>query len=410
MALTLTTADSALKEDYQPSVRDQLNNEIMMLAQIEARSSDVEGRRAVLSLHTGRNSGIGPRAEGGTLPTAGSQTYTEERVSLKYNYGRIQINGPVIRAMKSDQGSFVRAVESETKGVVDDLKREVNWQVFSGTTGVIAQCDASTSTDEVELVTTTDSAAMRRLEVGMVIDIGTLADPDSVASGRTIEAVEDVYGDSGNQSITISGANVTTTTSHYISLSGSRPDSATGYNGLTGLQAIVAASGTLFNVNPSTVASWVSTVDSNSGTNRAFTDNLVEQVIDKVWLASGKAPNFIVTSPAARRNYAAQLKAQKRFTDTVDLKGGFSALTVSAGNTTLPIAVDRDCPDNSAFVLNLDHLVQHQSSDWEFMDEDGAVLNRVANTDAYEATLFKYHELTTDQRNAHALISDLLES
>ena len=67
MALTLTTADSALKEDYQPAIREQLNNEIMMLAQIESNSTDVEGRRAVLSLHVSRNSGVGPRAEGGTF-------------------------------------------------------------------------------------------------------------------------------------------------------------------------------------------------------------------------------------------------------------------------------------------------------------------------------------------------------
>lgn len=408
MALTLTTADAALKEDYQPSLREQLNNEIMMLAQIESRSTEVEGRRAVLSLHVTRNSGVGPRAEGGTLPTAGNQGYAEERVSLKYNYGRIQINGPVIRAMKSDQGSFVRAIESETRGVVTDLKREVNWQVFNNTEGTIAQCDTTTSSTEVELVATTDSAAMRRFEVGMKVDIGTLADPDAVVAGATISAVEDVSGASSNQSITIDSS-VTTTTSHYVTLAGSKTASGSTL-GLTGLRAIVAASGTLFNINPSTYPVWKSTVDSNSGTNRAFTDNLAESVIDEIWLQSGEAPNFIVTSPGARRNYAAQLKAQKRFTDTVDLKGGFRALTVDAGNTSIPLAVDRDCPDNSAFLLNLGALTQHQSSDWEFMDEDGAVLNRVANTDAYEATLFKYHELTTDRRNVHGLISDLLES
>jgi hypothetical protein len=46
-------------------------------------------------------------------------------------------------------------------------------------------------------------------------------------------------------------------------------------------------------------------------------------------------------------------------------------------------------------------------SDWEFMDDDGAILNRVANTDAYEATLYIYSELATDARNAHAAVRDL---
>ncbi len=407
MALTLSTADSALKEDYQPSIREQLNNEIMMLAQIESRSDNVEGRRAVLSLHVTRNSGVGPRAEGGTLPTAGNQGYAEERVTLKYNYGRIQINGPVIRAMKSDTGSFTRAIESETKGVVTDLKREVNWQVFNNTEGTIAQCAAGGASTEVELVATTDSSQMRRFEIGMKVDVGTLAAPATLASASAITAIDDDEA-GGTQSITISDS-ITTTTSHYVTLTGSKSTSGSTL-GLTGLRAIVAASGTLFNINPSTYPVWKSTADSNSGTNRAATDNVFEQVIDEIWLQSGEAPTFICTSPGVRRNYAAQLKAQKRFADTVDLKGGFKALTVDAGNTSLPIAVDRDNPDNSAFLLNLGHLTQNQSSDWEFMDEDGAVLNRVTGVDAYEATLFKYHELTTDRRNVHGIISDLLES
>lgn len=407
MALTLTAADAALKEDYQPSIREQLNNEIMMLAQIESRSKDVEGRRAVLSLHVTRNSGVGPRAEGGTLPTAGNQGYAEERVGLKYNYGRIQINGPVIRAMKSDTGSFTRAISSETKGVVKDLKREVNWQVFNNTEGTIAQCDTTSSSTEVELASDTDSATMRRFEVGMRVDIGTLGSPATVVSGAVISAIDtDVAG--GTQSITIDSS-VSTTSSHYVTLSGSKNASGATL-GLTGLRSIVANSGTLFNINPSTHPVWKSTVDGNGGTNRAATDNVFEKVIDEIWLQSGEAPTFIVTSPGVRRNFAAQLKSQKRFSDTVDLKGGFKALTVDAGNTSLPIAVDRDAPDNTAFLLNLPCLTQHQSSDWEFMDEDGAVLNRVSGVDAYEATLFKYHELTTDRRNVHGLINDLLES
>jgi hypothetical protein len=60
-----TTLDAALKEYYLPPAREQLNNENMMLAQIERTSRHVEGRRAVLSLHVQRNSGVGARAEGG---------------------------------------------------------------------------------------------------------------------------------------------------------------------------------------------------------------------------------------------------------------------------------------------------------------------------------------------------------
>jgi hypothetical protein len=198
--------------------------------------------------------------------------------------------------------------------------------------------------------------------------------------------------------------------SDFIFRAGAKTTVSGATSELTGIQAIVNNTGTLFNVDPSSVAVWRSTVSANGGTLRAATDNLFEQVIDEVYLESGQAPDFIITSPGVRRNYAAQLKAQKRFADTTELKGGFSALTIDAGNVSLPLAVDRDAPNNRAFLIHRAAVTQHQSSDWEFMEEDGAVLSRVSGEDAYEAVLFKYHELTTDRRNVHARIDDLIES
>ncbi len=59
MALDFSAASAALKEDYQPAIREQLNQNIMLLAQVDTNTADVEGEEAVLSLHTGRNSGFG---------------------------------------------------------------------------------------------------------------------------------------------------------------------------------------------------------------------------------------------------------------------------------------------------------------------------------------------------------------
>jgi hypothetical protein len=398
MALTMALADAALKEDYQPALREQLNNKSVLLSQIEMNSKDVEGRRAVLSLHVGRNSGVGARAEGGTLPTAGQQGYAESRVTLKHNYGRIQLNGQTIRAMKSDNGSFVRAIDSETKGVVRDLRQEVNRQCYNTAAQRIATCGTTSGAAEIQLASDTTQTQMRHLAIGTVIDVGTAGDADSVAASLTITAVN-------TSTLTITTAtSVTTSSSHFISIAGSA-----GYQ-LTGLREIVLGSGTLFNINPTTNPVWVSTANGNSGTNRAATDNLFETVINDIQIASDEDPNLIMTSYGVARNYAAQLKSQKRYDKTNDLKGGFKGLSVSTGNVELTLATDKDCPENTAFVLNTDHLCQNQMSDWEFMDEDGSVLSRVSGVDAYEATLFKYHELTTDMRNSHGIITDLTES
>ncbi|HEV7535239.1 MAG TPA: hypothetical protein VGP90_06365, partial [Acidimicrobiia bacterium] len=167
MALTRTTADSVLKEFYLPGIRKILNNTVFLLTQIESNSEDIEGRRAVLSINTGRNAGVGARNEGETLPAAGQQGYAEERIWLKYNYGRIQLTGPVIRSMGSDKGSFTRALQSETEGVTRDLRKDVNRQLFGTSDGKIAQ--AASAAGQVITLTTPTPTQLRQMQVGMVI-------------------------------------------------------------------------------------------------------------------------------------------------------------------------------------------------------------------------------------------------
>lgn len=405
MALNMTTADSALKEDYQPAIREQLNNAVMLLAQIEKNTVDVEGRRAVLSLHVTRNSGIGARADGGALPTAGNQGYAEERVLIRHNYGRLQVSGPVMRAMKSDTGSFVRAVDSESRGVVNDLKRDVNRQVAGTSDGVIATCGTTTTSVTIVLATTTTLTQLRQLEVGMVIDIGTIASPATIADARTIVSVN-----RSAKTMVISGATVSTTASHFIFRAGNGGGPGTtgaGQKELTGLRTIVAGSGALFNIDPATYASWVSYTDTSGGIPN---DVKFEVALDNIKIEGGEDANLIMTTNGVSRAYGASLQSQKRFQNTLELKGGFKAISVTTVSGEVGLTWDRDVPEGTAFVLNTEHLKEHVSSDWEFMDKDGAVLSRVVGYDAYEATLFKDHELTTDKRNAHGILTSLTEA
>jgi hypothetical protein len=408
MTQTRTTADAVLKEFYLPGVRNVLNNEVFLLSQVEQNSEDIEGRRAVLSINTGRNHGIGARAEMGTLPSAGRQGYSEQRVSLKYNYGRIEISGPVMRSMGSDRGSFTRPVQSETAGVVRDLKNDINRQLFGDATGAIAECGTTTASNDVVLATSTTATQLRQLQVGMVVDIGTAASPTSVASARTITAVDTAAGE-----ITIDGAAVTTAALDYVTRTGSGGSGAS-QKELTGLQAQIAASGTLWNIDPAAAPDWVSYVDDNGGTPRAVSEAMFIQAQQEVNIASGDEIDLWITGAGVHRNVSALLTSLKRFPTTNELKGGYTGLDMSSvsqgmtGAQTTSMVWDKDCPEDTAFGLCTKRIQNYRMSDWEFMDEDGAVLSRTANTDAYEATLFNYSELATDGRNSHARINDLI--
>lgn len=408
MPATMTTADAALKEDYQPLVRDQLNNDIKLLSYVEKNTKDIDGRRAVLSLHVSRNSGIGARLEGGTLPTAGNQGYAEERVPIYRNYGRFQISGQLIKAADTNKGAFERQLDSETRRVTDDLKRDVNRQVWGTGDGVIATADVTTSSLQIALANNTSDVQFRQLEVGMLVDIGTIAAPTLKTSAN---AIVRTGGSSGDYWIELTSV-ATTTGTDFIFRSGNGGGPGTtgaDQKEVTGMQLIVDSTGTLFNVDPTTTTVWAATENGNSGTNRQISENLMATVVQDIQIAGGKFPNLAICHHGVFRAYANLLVGLKRFNDTVKLKGGYSSGIpfMGGGGDTIPVVVDRDCPANSMYFVNTEHLTEFQMSDWEFMDMDGAVLSRVANTDAYEGVLYKYHELATDKRNAHGKLVDI---
>lgn len=409
MAFTRTTADPVLKEFYLPLVRQILNNKVFLLTQVEQNSQDIEGRRAVLSINVTRNTGIGARAEYGTLPVAGNQGYAEERVTLKYNYGRIELSGPAIRSTQTDRGSFVRAVQSETQGVTRDLRNDINRQLYGNGTGAIAVLAAAASGNTATMTTPT-ATQLRQVTVGMRIDIGTAANPTATATNRTITSVNTTAG-----TFVFDGAAVVITVGDFVTRVGSGGTGAA-QKEITGLLAQVANTGILWNIDPSVVPDWKSYVDDPGGANRAVAEDMFIKAQQEVGIQSAEEINLWISDAGVHRNVAKLLTSLKRFPVPVELHGGYTGLDMSSvsqaddGSSTVVMRYEKDCPGNTAFGLCTRRFQFYRMSDWEFMEEDGAVLSRVPNTDAYEATLFMYGELATDARNAHAKIGTLVNT
>src|SRR3954469_8131050 len=96
----LTNADAILKDLYVGPIVEQLNYKTYMLDQIERDSDHIDhtGRRAIIPLHVGRNRGRGSRADAGTLPVAGTQTWADAVVPIKYHYTGIEVSDGAIEA------------------------------------------------------------------------------------------------------------------------------------------------------------------------------------------------------------------------------------------------------------------------------------------------------------------------
>lgn len=397
--------DAVLKDFYLPGVRQVLNNQIFLLSQLEKNTEDVEGREAVLAVNIGRNQGIGARAELGTLPDAGAQTYINPRIPLRYNYGRIQLSGQIIRDTSSDSGSFTRSVQSETQGVVRDLKNDVARQCYGDGTGVILTASGA-KTSQTFPVANATTAQLAQLGVGMKIDIGSAAGtPSDIADGVVITAINRTA-----KTITVSGTLGTVASGSRISRHGNGGTGVT-QKEITGAKAIVAASGSLYGIDPATYPDWASYVKTSAG---AVSEDMFIEVDQEVNMASGEQIDLWVTTSAVHRGVAALLQSDKRFPGTNQLRGGYSGLDMSSvsqgmqGANEVTMVFDKDMTESgAAYGFCTKRLQEYSNSDWEFMQDDGAILSRVANKDAYEATIFAYKEIGTDGRNAHGKIEGI---
>jgi len=405
----LAAADAILKENYLPPIREQMNLSTPFLAEVQRNTENVSGKRVYLPLHISRAENVGARAEYGDLPTARPQGYIESVFNVKYNYARIELTLPTIKATKDDKGSFLRAVESETKGAMNELKEDFNRQLVANDStgsGALAQvADAEASAQTVLSLgepagTGVTKATFRRLRVGMFVDVYDDVDgtPALIADGVEITAIDKV-----NETVTLaSGITADADDATFIY----RQDAKD--NELVGLVGIVSDTGELQGVDPADAGSepWAATVNDNGGTPRALSEDLMQQVEDDVFDESGEETTHILTDSTQRRKFYALLQSQKRAVNTQELKGGFKALTF---NDNTPIMVDRFVDSDRMYFLNMPHLSIFEMADWDWADLDGSVLSRVANKPGFEAWLYKYAELGTDKRNSHGVITDLTE-
>lgn len=401
--LTLTLADAVLKEDYKAPVRKQINDKVGLLAQFDKNTEDLVGRRAIIPCHMTRNTGFGARLENEVLPAAGNQGTVDQIVPLRYQYGRMRLTKQVITRMRSDRGAFVRAVKLEMNGLVADATRDVGRQAWGTSDGKLATCGTTTASTTVQLATTTPEQALVNLAEGKRVDIGTVATPQAVAADRKVTAV-----DFTNKTVTIDGAAVTTTSSHFLFNQGAGGSGAN-QRELTGVQTQVAATGALFNIDPATYATqWASIVDSNSGTTRPISENLVEKTMHRASNRSGVDVNQLWAEDGVYRAAVNLLQGKQRVVNTLELRGGHLAVSFTVGGSDVPLMRDRDAPPNKLWGIATSEFVEYMDEDWSWEDEDGSVLTRSPDsTHTFEAYFYKFHEVATVRRNAHFLIDDL---
>ena len=418
MSATLATLDAILKDFYLGPIVNQLNNEILAVELFQKAQVDWQGKKAVIPVKVGRNTGVNFLAESGTLPTAGEQKYTDLLVNARFVYGRFQVTGPTIEASKTSAGAFVQAIDSEMTGLVEDVKNAANKGMFDGgaVIGYIWEKKSATGAQwqYAGATTTATNAAFTLAATGSLVNLVRLDTYAQVAGTSDIQ-VDSIT----NKTIELSGSVNTLGVPAGVPMAVVLPAAS----------VIKYASAGAWNLEPSGIQSNLSApsffsndrsqaanaelrsvhkvVDASTDLYGSLTLRAMEAVIDEINEKSGKKPDLILINDLMKVEYASLLQgvgAQNLFVPTdkqSDGHAGFQRLFYNG----IEIKSSRHAPRGLFYFLS-------SKVSWKlavlgeggFMDQDGSVLYRVPNTDAYEGTYRWYYNLVCTEPHANGIL------
>jgi hypothetical protein len=420
MAFTKTTAENILKENYQPPVRDLLNNRTVFLKKITKRRKGFQGKQAVVPLRVGRNVGVGPATTGADLPTPGNQQYNRAVYTAKQLYGAIELDGLAIRLAKSDVGSFVRGTHSEMVGLSRDLLNMMSRISFGDGSGMLTQCGVTSSATTVVVEST------RFLQVGMKVDMAAMADGAAVTDGYnvTVATIPNATTFTVADAVTTAATDAVFVHNSRLHPSVTTPAGVWGnHHEPFGLQALVGtadpANGLTDDVGGiarSGNSWWQANEVDKSGA--ALTVDNMQEAYDQSEIELDTSTGLILTDHYWRRFYAALLVGNKRYVNTMKIDGGFTGIEFN----DVPVVADKDAhivnyPNvwdatdgyNRMYFLSMPSFEYEVVEDWGWLDEDGHVLKMKTGTgaarqDAWVGYMGAYVEFAVQTPRANTVL------
>jgi hypothetical protein len=365
MADTATTLASVLKDAWTSNrLQKQFEDNAEPLKRLEKFEGSMIGAQAQVPIYKNNAGGFTSfGAAGGSF-----NTYNNVGVDQAV-YTLVTLGMPVsieLSAINQAGGSNAQSVISgkmlEIEAGLSELGKQAVRQLVTNGDGIVAQCESGGASTTVSLVASPsgsyygyDALVRSWLHVGSIIDIGTTADTDSLATAATVTAISD----SASAPTITTGTSVTTTKdTHYVYIA--NPNSTTAANPETnGLRNLVATSGAVGGINPSTAGQefWKAAQRDTSTT--VLSLDLLLSLQRNVLQRSGKYFTDVWTSYKQQANLYSLLQNQVRFQGELKLGAG-DVEAVTWNNNR--ISAFPDILDSDLFVLTLSDFVRVHGS------------------------------------------------
>ena len=413
-----TTLDAITKVFYvNNKVVDQVHNKSILFDKtMKKRQTDVGGKNYTYALRHGRNKYAGRGiSDGGDYGTVGSQQVVNAVVPNAEIVTPIELSSRIVNAADgAGKKAFIDAYQMEATNGMKDTVQALNRQIHSD------------GRDALFFWTGADDSSGTNVDDGQGNGF-----PVHLESGATTLDVIDASDNStvlGNAIVVTKGAESSTAVA--ITWTGTVSGSADGDYAvmdntlgkqMMGIRGIISASdppllaGGLHGLAVATYPNWVAQSNTNSGTNRTLTLELLQSPLTDIATRSGASDadiDLMLCNGKVRDKIIALLVADQRQVSPTKLKGGYMSIDFNGH----PIVVDAQCRRNTMYYINtesLDFLTASGGLGWASYNGVGIWKQKIGTSGyaaAYQAFITVEGNMACNMRNANAVLGDLTDT
>lgn len=384
-----------LKEYYAPAIVNQVYRKAPLWAMIKKSSQGVYGKQVTIPVALLHSQAVGAKvANTYTLPTASKTTYDQAIVTLKRNYGRIQVDGFAIASAKG-KGGWTDVLAAESEFIANSFASDIDRQTIGRgdcRLGLVASVATSAVTVDDPFGIAGLGSDFNLFKAGMVLDGFDIS--ASYAKDLDSSTISSISGNVLTMDTDWSSCNANgdyITREDVASAACWNTPAPANFGEMMGIDGIVDSTGapgstTFEDITASSYTSWQSYKDTTS---EAISESVLQDGLDGIEKKTdGEAPNFGFTTYALK-NKLVNIMQSDRMVQTMDLKAGWKAIRYIGGNVDLPIMAHKWCPTNYFYFLSLPHLKFYTLKKLTWDNYGGGIVKPVADADAYESWFSK---------------------
>lgn len=263
MSATDVVALEAMTKEMWPN--DRLEKQYWvgnkLISELEKQKPiEVSPRGAVAAVQIASGGGVSMVPETGTNELNEAAGVKLDRATWKLRRIRnaVEFDSAIVKQVSGSPKSAAKGVDLEVEDNLSTMRAQLTRQVVGDASGIICQLGTNTTTTTLKLATTGSKYALGRevvrnswLPIGQQIDIGTAGSEASIADGVKVLSVND---SEAEPSFKISGSNVTTSGSHFVSIRNARSGETS--LEINGFRNFAAQTGALGEIDPAEVPQW----------------------------------------------------------------------------------------------------------------------------------------------------------